>query len=271
MDKEETRHRDTERRMEQLTTAVEGLLRLQARPRPTLKEAKAPQYDGQGDVGFFIREFQEVVAANHWNEGTALIQLRHTLKDTAKNCGEEADLNGVFQALQARFGLNPREARTTLEKFRRDGKKTFHEYARALTRLVEVAFSQVSVEGRREIVMENYLSKLNDPHLQRHLMAFRPTSLEEAVTESKEYCKIATRPGTGVQSITESGARPVRPLALPEDPVVEIQKQVVELVKQVAELQQQKLQQMQVRGWPTQWRTTPTNSPFQAGNGGGPQ
>jgi hypothetical protein len=64
---------------------TETLERMWKEPRPPTRTVKPPQYDGQGDVEYFLKQFTTVSEANEWNGVTELLQLRESLKGTAKS------------------------------------------------------------------------------------------------------------------------------------------------------------------------------------------
>ena len=50
-----------------LAEAIEALVERQCRePGPALPVFKAPQFDGDGDVEYYIQQFVDVAAANQW-------------------------------------------------------------------------------------------------------------------------------------------------------------------------------------------------------------
>ena len=107
------RGRSVDREGDRLTEILE---RLAVRPQlPALApQFKAPQYNGQGDIEYFISRFEDVSDANGWGDAAALLHLREALKENAEGCGRAPSVLAVYAALRARFGLSPREARSLL-------------------------------------------------------------------------------------------------------------------------------------------------------------
>ena len=105
------------------------LERLAVPQEPATPHFKAPRYDGTGDVETFIQQFRDVVGANRWPDGAALLHLRQALEGDAKDCSRPTELEGVFNNLRARFGLTPREARTRLSNEKKGFKTTLQEHA----------------------------------------------------------------------------------------------------------------------------------------------
>ena len=75
---------------------TEVLKRLAMPQRPATPCFKPPHYDGTGDV----------VGANQWSDGAALLHLRQALEGDAKDCGRPTELEEVFDNLRARFWAN---------------------------------------------------------------------------------------------------------------------------------------------------------------------
>ena len=61
---------------------------------------KKPQYDGSGDVEYFIREFEAVAEANQWHLGVAFLNLRGALRDGAQDCRRLDAIFGIYAALR---------------------------------------------------------------------------------------------------------------------------------------------------------------------------
>ena len=100
---------------------TEGLERLAGRPMlpAPAPQFKAPQYNGQGDVEYFISRFEDISVANGWRDAAALLHLREALKENAKGCGRAPFVLAVYAAPRARFRLSPREARSRLSNAER--------------------------------------------------------------------------------------------------------------------------------------------------------
>ena len=122
---------------------TEVLERMWIEPRatinPPIRQFKAPQFDRNGDVEYFIRQFLEIAEANEWAAAAARLHLREALKETARDCGKPDTLDGIFAALRARFGLTNREARARLAALKREHKTSLQEHASEMERLVTIA------------------------------------------------------------------------------------------------------------------------------------
>ena len=172
---------------DRLTDILEPLAMPQ---RPATPCFKPPRYDGTGDVETFIQQFRDVVGANQWPDGAALLHLRQALEGDAKDCGRPTELEEVCNNLRARFGLMPREARTRLNNERKGFKATLQEHAFNIQSLVDVAYASLPSTTRQEMYLESFQSSLGSASLQRHLLAVRPTTLAAAVLAGNEYLQV---------------------------------------------------------------------------------
>ena len=65
-------------------------------PRETFK---APEYNGNGDLEAFIKQFNDVAIANDWGARSALLHIRGRLREQEKECGQGQTLQAVFNNL----------------------------------------------------------------------------------------------------------------------------------------------------------------------------
>ena len=172
-----------------LTEILERMWRPQGEQRVMFE---APRYDGKGDVELFVRQFTDVAAANEWPRAAALLHLRRALRDGATNCGRADTVEGIFNALRARFGLTPREARARIVVLQRDFQTTLQEHGDEVERLVEVAYAEIPCDLRRSMAVDIFASTIGNGYLQRHLLAVATPTLEEAIKAGNEYLQIQT-------------------------------------------------------------------------------
>ena len=185
---------------ERLARAIEALVERQARePPPAAPLFKAPQFDGSGDVEYYIRQFRDVAEANQWAEAAQLLYLRESLKDGARDCGKAQTVNGVFDTLRVRYGLTPREARARLTALKKDSRTTLQEHATEVERLVSIAYGEMEADQQVHVAVETFAATLNHAYLQRHLLAVETPTLETAVRAGNEFLQI--RPSYGNQAV----------------------------------------------------------------------
>ena len=80
----------------------------------------APVFNGTGDVELFEQHFVEVMRACDWEGRVAVLKLRESLCGKAQECGRANDIEAIFAALQARFGITEKEARDKLRYLRKE-------------------------------------------------------------------------------------------------------------------------------------------------------
>lgn len=213
----------------------------QDRPRAPPQSFKPPEFDGKGDVEFFIRRFNEVVEANEWNDRAELLSLRACLKEGAVDCGKADDARGVKRALRARYGTSPREARNKLLSLKKDYKTGLQEHAGEVEGLVELAFADLPDRTRQEMALETFGNTLGNAYLQRHLLAVRPETLEEAVRTGNEFLQIRPTSHTGVRSLAEEEGEEeaeVQAKQVKADPMEALLAAIMNLTKEVEQLKQ---------------------------------
>ena len=190
--------------LDRLTGAMERIAGT-ARPAAPLRDPfKAPQFDGTGEVNYFIQQFTDVADANQWNAAAALLHLREALKDGARECGKANTIAGIFAALQARFGLSIREARAKLTSLRRDSRTSLQEHAAEVEKLVSIAYADLPERHQTDMALDTFCNTLGHAYLQRHLLAVQADTLENAVRAGNEYLQIRTpSSGSAIRQIEE--------------------------------------------------------------------
>ena len=211
--------------------------------RPAPREIfKAPDYDGSTDVEYFIQQFSEVSIANEWTDGAALLHLRARLKEDARDCGQGHNLDAVFTALRARFGMSAREARTKLANLRRKPQTSLHSHAIEVERLVQLAYADVPAQHRHELAIETFCSTLGHTQLQRHLLAIQTPDLQAAVRAGSEFLQIQpTGTSSGIRMV-ESDEQKAAVQAATTDPIQQLLKAMTELTREVALLKDKQIQ-----------------------------
>ena len=192
--------------IERVTETLERTLANQQPAAPIIQYRevfKAPEYDGTGNVDYFVRQFNEVATANAWTAEARLIHLRAALRDAAKDCGQADTLPGVFASLQARFGISTREAKARLVSLKRDSKTTLQAHAAEVERLVNLAYADLPREHQIRMTMDIFHSSINNGYLQRHLLAVNAATLEEAVRAGNEFLQVKiTTPSFSVRQVS---------------------------------------------------------------------
>ena len=166
--------------MARLAELLETALNTQPRDR-----FKPPKFDGKSDVELFITQFQEVSAANQWDQATALINLRLALERDATKCGRGQDMPAIFANLRARFGLTVRQARDKLAHIRREPGQTNHMLGLEIQKLVRLAYPTMGANDQTVIAIETFKKSVDNKQLSRHLLAI-PADTVETVTAAAD-------------------------------------------------------------------------------------
>ena len=151
---------------------------------------KPPNFTGEGDVELFITQFTEVATANQWNPMATLLHLREALQEGAKEYGRPGTVEGVFTALRSRYGLTVKEARSRLSNIKKDSRRSLHDHANDVEKLVRKAFENLPEEMQAGMTLDTFCSSLGNAALQRHLLAIQPATLMAAVQHGNEYLQV---------------------------------------------------------------------------------
>jgi len=93
------------------------------------------------DVEQFISEFNETWDITQWSPRVALAKLRRALTGEAKQYGHRPSVDGIFVALQDRFGITALDARSHLQRLLRKEDTSLQDHALAVKRLARIAYS----------------------------------------------------------------------------------------------------------------------------------
>ena len=83
--------------LHRLADIMKGLV-LRQQPAQRREDFKTPQFNGEGNIEYFIDQFEDVANANQWNQESTFMHLRETLKDGARDCGMTDTTRGIFAA-----------------------------------------------------------------------------------------------------------------------------------------------------------------------------
>ena len=165
------------------------------------------------------------------------------MKETARDCGRPDTLDGIFDALRARFGLSAREARAKLASLKRNHQTTLQEHAAEVERLVTIAYADLPGRHRQEMAIETFTHSLSHAYLQRHLLAVPTPTLEDAVRTGNEYLQIKPTPqaGSNIRAIDgeeeeDQAEEPTRVSPAATDPMATLLKAIQKLSEEVANL-----------------------------------
>ena len=220
---------------------VEALRELRTAPAAERPEHfKAPQFDGESDIELFIQHFTEVAMANRWTEMATLLHLREALQGGAREYGRSQSVDAIFTALRGRYGVSVKEARSKLSGLRKEARRSLHDHAVDVEKLVRKAFGDLPPVTQEGMMLDTFCSSLGHAALQRHLLAIRPETIAEAVIHGNEYLqvrgdKVPPEPKVRAMDEAEGSIEATEQSAL-----TLLTKMVQQLATQVEALQQQK-------------------------------
>jgi len=116
-----------------------------------------------------------------------LIQLRLCLTGPAKPYGIGQDVGDIFEALRAWFGLTARDARVQLQGLRRNPMTTLREHATVVERLAQVAYSDLTANGRQSLALDAFLQYINNLGLKQNLLVGEVEAMEGALKLGNAY------------------------------------------------------------------------------------
>jgi len=149
---------------------------------------RAPIFSGEEDVEQFITEFSDVAAICGWPNRVTLIQLRLCLTGPAKPYGIGQDVEDIFEALRARFGLTVRDARVQLQGLRRNPKTNLREHAIVVERLAQVAYGDLPADSRQSLALDAFLQCINNLGLKQHLLVAKVETMAwKCLFPSRQY------------------------------------------------------------------------------------
>jgi len=142
---------------------------------------EAPVFTGLEDVEQFIQEFSEVIAITQCPPRVALIQLRMALAEQDKPYGLGASVDGIFTALQARFGISVVDTRARLQGLHREARTPHQDHAIMVKRLAQIAYSDLPETHWERYTYDAFVQSLNDLGLHHQLQARGVTTIEDAL------------------------------------------------------------------------------------------
>ena len=147
---------------EQIDRLTEIMERLVAHQRPAHRreDFRTPQFTGEGNIDYFIKQFEDVATANGWDAESTFMHLREALRDGARDCGQSDTTAGIFAALRNRYGLFPKEARSRLNNLKKDYRTPLAEHAAEVGRLVQAAYPDLPDATKGEMTLVQFSARL---------------------------------------------------------------------------------------------------------------
>jgi len=128
-----------------------------------------------------------MVAVTQWPSCVALLQLWLALTDKAKPYGLGRDVNGIFAALWAHFGISAIDTRVHLQGLRHDPRASLQEHAAMGKQLAQIANSDLSPVNRERYTFDAFVQSVNDLGLHHQFLARGVATVEDALREGEAY------------------------------------------------------------------------------------
>lgn len=141
----------------------------------------------------FIQQFADVQAAIEWNGAAALLHLRSCLRDDAVDSGTGATTDKIFTNLQARFGLNTRQAHDKLSALQRMPGQSLQALGLEAERLENAAYPDIPADVRTSIAIDTFGRVLDDRHPKKHILLAGAETLAGTVRHAEEFLQVGAR------------------------------------------------------------------------------
>ena len=155
---------------------------------------KVKDYDGKSSWTEFIRRFGAVAVANKWSYDTMGDQLKNCLVGEAGTIIHKIPesvywgFNEVSAELSAAFGPSRDHQlllQEKLERRRRKKGESLFSLRADIGELVEVAYPNHSLEGRRALTVDRFIRALDNPKVIHEVLKYRPRTLDEALNAAR--------------------------------------------------------------------------------------
>ena len=181
---EQTQQDHTDGQMDQVENLAALTQALQLAQRPSFKP---PSFNGEEDVGLFLKQFGDVADANRWSPLERTLHLRSQLTGDAQSCGQGESYGEIVEDLQARYGLTRRMARDRLSAIQL---KAGHKQAAEISRLVRIAFPILPEQDQHGMALDYFSRAWESKALQEHLLSVRSANLREAVRATENFLAV---------------------------------------------------------------------------------
>ena len=200
---EQRRTAHTDGQMDQIENLAALTQALQLAGRPSFKP---PTFNGEEDVGLFLKQFGDVADANRWSPLERTLHLRSQLTGDAQSCGQGESYEEIVEDLQARYGLTRRMARDRLSAIQLKSGQNVHKQAAEINRLVRIAFPILPEMDQQGMALDYFSRAWESKAVQEHLLSVRPANIREAVRATEDFLAVhlaGPRPRAHVVEQTE--------------------------------------------------------------------
>jgi len=107
--------------------------------------------------------------------------------DKAKPYGSGSDIDSIFASLRACFGISAIDARTHLQRLRRDPHTPLQEHATMVMKLAQIAYSDLPQANHERYTFDAFVQSFNDLGLNHQFLARGITTVENALAEGEAH------------------------------------------------------------------------------------
>ena len=160
------------------------------------KERKVGEFNGDGDVESYLRQFDLIARANGWNDIDKAIDLSASLRGVARQTllsapdATELSYTALCARLRESFGpvQHSMYHATALEAISRKPKETVHQIVDRLRPLGQLAYPRVSdVTQRKELLTRHFIAALTNSEQRRFVLRDMPTTLSAAASAAELF------------------------------------------------------------------------------------
>jgi len=95
--------------------------------------------------------------------------------------------DSIFASLRARFAISAIDARTRLQRLRRDPRTRLQEHAATVMKLAQIACSDLLQANREGYTFDAFVQSVNDLGLHHQFLARGVTTVEDTLAEGEAY------------------------------------------------------------------------------------
>jgi hypothetical protein len=149
-------------------------------PAQQLEVVRCPTYDGTSDVEDFISLYLYLVELYGWAAPIQLAKLKTSLTGKAAECSRPNNVEEIIQALRARFGITPAEAKRNLLGMRTGQTERLRELADRIRKLTDLAYPGVNNDIRETLTLDQF-KRCVSTDLSIFMVSRPPVDLNDAV------------------------------------------------------------------------------------------
>lgn len=167
------------------------------RPAAAVRESvRLEAFDGSTDIENFLNLFQHLNELYEWDEEMQLAKLKTSLTGKAAECAAYNTVDGIKDALRARFGITPAEAKRSLLAMKTGQQDRLRELADRIQKLTTLAYPHIDGNLLATLALDQF-KRCISTDMSVFLISRPPGNMEEAVRTCMEYQSAGGKRNTG--------------------------------------------------------------------------